>query len=101
MNWGKTIFEIRMRKGITQSELANSTGISRTSISLIERNKQIPNEKTINKIAEVFNTDVVFIELLAIDLSYLRSDIKGQFDSLYPNFKENIFKIILNSIGTE
>lgn len=46
---------IREEHGISQAELAEKTGISRTTISKIENNEEaVVTTKTIAKIAEVF-----------------------------------------------
>lgn len=46
----------REEQGMSQEELSEKTGLSRTTISKIENNEEVNvNTKTIAKIAEVFN----------------------------------------------
>lgn len=46
----------REEQGISQEELSEKTGLSRTTISKIENNEEaVVSTKTIAKIAEVFN----------------------------------------------
>lgn len=46
----------REAHGMSQEELSEKTGLSRTTISKIENNEEVNvNTKTIAKIAEVFN----------------------------------------------
>lgn len=46
----------REEHGMSQEELSEKTGLSRTTISKIENNEEVNvNTKTIAKIAEVFN----------------------------------------------
>lgn len=59
---GKNIYEIRMKKGFTLSELAGRAGISKSYLSNIERNiNQNPSIQVIKKIANVLNVDLQFL----------------------------------------
>lgn len=55
--------ELRARDGYNQTQLAKRAGVSRQTISLIERNEFMPSIKTAVSIARVFNETVenVFI----------------------------------------
>lgn len=55
--------ELRARDGYNQTQLAKKAGVSRQTISLIERNEFTPSIKTAVSIARVFNEAVekVFI----------------------------------------
>lgn len=55
--------ELRARDGYNQTQLAKKAGVSRQTISLIERNEFMPSIKTAVSIARVFNETVenVFI----------------------------------------
>lgn len=55
--------ELRARDGYNQTQLAKKAGVSRQTISLIERNEFMPSIKTAMSIARVFNETVenVFI----------------------------------------
>lgn len=47
--------ELRIERGISQEELAEKSGISRTTLSKIENNEEaVVNTRTIAKLAEVF-----------------------------------------------
>ncbi|WP_449125957.1 helix-turn-helix transcriptional regulator [Staphylococcus chromogenes] len=50
--------ELRAREGYNQTELAKKVGISRQTVSLIERQEFMPSILTAIKIARVFNTTV-------------------------------------------
>lgn len=47
--------ELRVRKGWNQNELAKRVGVSRQTISLIEREKFTPSVLIASKIAKVFS----------------------------------------------
>ena len=55
--------ELRARDGFNQTQLAKQAGISRQTVSLIERNDFMPSILTVVKIARIFNEPVenVFI----------------------------------------
>ncbi|HUX46157.1 MAG TPA: helix-turn-helix transcriptional regulator [Terracidiphilus sp.] len=53
---------LRLAKGWTQEELAQTTGVSRQSINSIERNRYVPSLELALKFAQVFGcgTDEIF-----------------------------------------
>lgn len=56
---GKNIFEIRKKRGLTLSELAERANISKSYLSNIERNlNQNPSIYVVKKIASVLNVDM-------------------------------------------
>lgn len=56
---GRNIYEIRMKKGLTLSELAERASISKSYLSNIERNlNQNPSIQVVKKIAHVLNIDL-------------------------------------------
>ncbi|MFB5197817.1 helix-turn-helix domain-containing protein [Neobacillus sp. KR4-4] len=56
---GRNIYEIRMKKGLTLSELAERASISKSYLSNIERNlNQNPSIQVVKKIAHVLNVDL-------------------------------------------
>lgn len=50
--------ELRARDGYNQTQLAKKAGISRQTISLIERNDFMPSILTAVKVARIFNENV-------------------------------------------
>lgn len=62
MNNNKTIGQIlreaRAKKGLTQTKLANKTGIYWNTIAKIEGDKQKPKFSTIKKLAEELDIDI-------------------------------------------
>ncbi|AYA77606.1 transcriptional regulator [Bacillus sp. Y1] len=78
---GKNIYEIRKRRGLTLTELADRAGIAKSYLSNIERNlNQNPSINVIEKIASVLEVDLK--ELLGTG-----NDVKGpQLDSEWVDF---------------
>ena len=56
---GRNIYEFRLKRGLTLSELAERAGISKSYLSNIERNlNQNPSIQVMKKIALVLNVDL-------------------------------------------
>lgn len=63
---GLTLREIRMRRGLTQSEAAVLIGVSVDTISNWERGKSYPDVPMIRNIEEVYRvrySDIIFLPL--------------------------------------
>ena len=60
----KNIRNLRMRKSMSQSELAAAVGVSQGTVSLWENRDQMPNVETLRKLARIL--DCSFDELLGI-----------------------------------
>ena len=50
--------ELRDRNGLTQAQLGESVGLSRSTISMYELGKRIPDLPTLEKFADYFNVDI-------------------------------------------
>ena len=61
MNIGETIKSLRIEKGMTQTELASLLFTSQDTISLWERNKSLPDVKSVIKMALIFNVSTDYI----------------------------------------
>ncbi|KIX91166.1 XRE family transcriptional regulator [Staphylococcus microti] len=59
--------ELRARDGYNQTQLAKKAGVSRQTISLIERNVFVPSVVTAMKIARIFNEPVESIFIFEAD----------------------------------
>lgn len=61
MSIGSRINELRTSKGITQLELGVILGVGKTTISMYETNKSIPNNETLIKLAKYFNVTTDYL----------------------------------------
>ena len=61
-NIGLILRERRIRRGLSQSELASKTGITQTFLSLVEHGKRIPSYDVLKRIAEVLGEDAAHLE---------------------------------------
>ena len=58
-----TLQELRIKKGLTQKELAKLTDTTKDYISLLERGKRNPSDKMKEKLAKIFGVEIVQIFL--------------------------------------
>lgn len=85
---GKNISEIRKRKGLTLTELAERAGIAKSNLSNIERSlNQNPSINIIEKIAIVLGVDVD--TLLNTNIEAKQQEIEEEWLELIHEFKES------------
>lgn len=58
---GNMISEARIQKGLTQKELSKETGLSRSYICDLEKNRYVPSVKALAKIASCLSLDLNFL----------------------------------------
>ena len=56
------LMEMRQRRGMTQLQLAEATGIAQSEISRIERGGANPTEKTIHRLADALGAELKIVE---------------------------------------
>lgn len=78
MSIGEHIKEIRTIKKLTQQELADQMGISRSYLGDLEKNRRNPSSETIEKLSET----------LGVSIFYLMRGIKTQQDENFFREKE-------------
>lgn len=58
----RQVIEMREKRGLTQTQLAEATGIPQSQISRIERGAVAPTSTTLAKIGEALGADLRFVE---------------------------------------
>lgn len=53
--------ELRKENGITQSELAKSLNVSRSSIAMYENGERIPSYETLEVFSDFFNVSILYL----------------------------------------
>ncbi|WP_160713597.1 helix-turn-helix domain-containing protein [Chitinophaga solisilvae] len=95
MNWGKAIVDIRKKRQLTQSQLAQKAGLSDAALSAIETEKSRPSEENLKKIAASLDTDPGVITLLAVNPETdMNEEARAKFHELFPDFHKLIFSTI-------
>lgn len=86
INIGKNIIKFRRNKGITQDELANYIGVSKSSVSKWENNITYPDILLLPQLATLFN--VSLDELMGYEPQLTKEDIKKIYHKLADEFTE-------------
>ncbi len=60
-NIGSIIKDRRIKKGVSQNELANIAGITQTFLSLVEHGKRIPSYDVLKKIAKALGENASYL----------------------------------------
>ena len=97
LTMGVKIKELREKAGMTQTELAEKLGLSKSVISAYEKGIRNPSFKILPQIAKTFNvTELFFFEkgewekqAVTIDISDLNKDQQRIVISLVNEFKES------------
>lgn len=82
MNLGETIKTCRLLRGLTQSKLAEISGVSVSHLCLIEKNKRDPSISTIESISKALSTPLSVLIFLAAEKAELPELREGQLDDL-------------------
>lgn len=75
LNIGKAIAHFREARGMTQTDLANVTGINQPTISQYERDKREPTEESLERITSALGITLGDIEQVALSVA------RGDFDN--------------------
>lgn len=100
LNIGERIMQLRKQHNLSQQELADKVGASRTIIGNYERDTNTPSIDVLLKLAKAFNVSVDFLigegELSSFDKEVLKriEDI----ERLDPDTKKHLFFLIDNVI---
>jgi transcriptional regulator with XRE-family HTH domain len=66
--FGEKIYQLRIQRGLTLTDLGNLLGIHNTFVSQLEKGRKFPNAEMILKMADTFNvtTDILMRDELDI-----------------------------------
>jgi len=59
--FSNTLKSLRIREGLTQGDLAEKLGLSRSTISMYERGEREPELEVMENIADFFNVDMNYL----------------------------------------
>ena len=74
---------LRKRNNVTQTELAEKLGISRSLLALIETGRRKPNPQLLHKIAEIFDCDIAALDIEPATVEMAKQMIAEDVASLY------------------
>lgn len=100
LNIGDKLIQLRKQNNLSQSELADKIGASRTIIGNYERNTNTPSIEMILKIATVFNVSVDYLLGEGVLSQYDKDVLKriDDIEKLDDTTKNNLFFLIDNVI---
>ena len=91
MSIASIIKKTRLERGLTQQELADSTGLSKAYVSEIESGKKVPRVEHLENISEVLNVPLPLMYLSALNLMTL--DEKDIPEAIVMDLKPIVRKI--------
>mgnify|MGYP001013366322 CR=1 FL=1 len=80
MNIGERLRDYRLKRGITQKDLSDKTGLSYTFINEIEHDKKIPSIETLLRMSSYYGATVS--ELLGETTPEMSPELKSLFDNI-------------------
>jgi len=84
-NIGKAIHEVRRKQKMSQIEVAQKSGITRTYLSLIETGKRLNvSSDVIEKICVAMEIPQVVLDFMSMDLSDVAENKKDSFKDIKP-----------------
>lgn len=76
MKTGKTITDLRDKKGWSQTDLADNSGVSRVMIGKYERDEAVPSFDAAKKIADAFEVSLDYLAGDGIIASFDKKNLK-------------------------
>lgn len=92
-NFQNIFRQLRIASGLTQNEMAEKIGISRSTIGMYETGAREPDFETLEKIADFFNVDTDYLLGRSNKTTILPETI-GQYSSLTHRDTKDIEKIL-------
>ena len=96
LNIAKTLILKRKEKGITQDELANYIGVSKSSVSKWETGQSYPDVTFLPQLASYFNITVD--ELISYEPQMIKEDIKKCYRRFCEDFSLRPFEEVINEV---
>lgn len=90
MDIGGAIKAIRKEKGLSQKQLSSKSGVSQTSLSLIEKGHTQAGKETLEKIAIGLGVKQSIIIIEALEATDAPESNRGVYDTMMPSIKKMI-----------
>lgn len=98
MKIGKAIKQFRKEKKLSQVELADSCGITQTSLSQIEADITKPTQKNLDGICSALGIPELLLYISSIDESDVPERKKEAFHTLFPIVKDMMTNILKDDV---
>jgi len=96
MNTSKIIADLRTKKGMSQTDLANNSGVSRVMIGKYERGEASPSIEAAKKIADAFGVSLDYLVGEGLNSSFDKKTVKRieEIGLLDEDKKSTLFDLI-------
>ncbi len=94
MDIGIGVAVVRKHKQMSQQELANKSGLTQVTISLIETGKSKPHSNSLDMICEALKTNKHTLILLSYECIDVHDSKWGLYSLLYPAIQELTLKFV-------
>jgi transcriptional regulator with XRE-family HTH domain len=96
MNTGKIIADLRKEKKLSQTDLANKSGVSREMIGKYERDEAVPSIEAAKKIADSLDVSLDFLVGEGVNSKFDKKTLKrlNELEHLETDKKNTLFDII-------
>ena len=96
MNTGKIIADLREQRGWSQSDLADSSEVSRVMIGKYERGEAIPSVEAAKKIADAFEVSLDYLVGEGLNAAFDKKTVERlqEIESLDVSTKSVLFNLI-------
>lgn len=92
-DFSNTLKQLRKNKGITQADLAQELGLSKSTISMYEIGAREPDFETLEAFADYFNVDMNYLTGWSDDPYDYENDPNGIFDEMPTAVREHLLEI--------
>jgi transcriptional regulator with XRE-family HTH domain len=93
MNIGNAIKIVRKQKSLSQTALAEMTGLTQKALSEIERGGVSPHTKSLEKICQALDIPMPLLYFIAIEEQDIPEDRRFLYEQLYGPFRNLAFEL--------
>lgn len=95
MNLGKAIKLILDKKGFNQKDLAEKSGLSETSISLLMKGHTQPRRETLEAISKVLEVKPEFLLFLSLSKDDVPEEKRSAYDLVWPQLESTFLNLFV------
>lgn len=98
MDIGSAVKQLRIQRGLNQTEFANRCGLSQSYLSSIEKNRKDPTLSILKQIADCLSIPTPVLVFFALDEEDLKEDSKKEvFRQMVPSIKSLISDVFITN----
>jgi len=94
MNSGAAFKRIRFEKKLTQTFVAEKTGITQTYLSQIETGAKVPSQDMVNRLCKLYEIPNIVLTWLSTEEKDIKKNKRDIFNSLKPSMDSLILSFL-------